>query len=50
MLASGVYFAYLPMHIVTSTILLTLAWLAWMHVSDGVHMPILFSIIFHCIE
>ena len=31
--AFGLHFTYLPMHNVVSSILLSLAWLAWMHVS-----------------
>ena len=53
MLGFGLHFAYLPMHIVMSIILLSLAWLVQMcvsHVYDGVHMPILFAIIFHYIK
>ena len=40
MFAFGLCFTYLPMHNMTSIILLSLAWLVQMHVS-GMHMPIL---------
>ena len=33
MLVFGLHFTYLPVHNVTSVVLLNLAWLAWMHVS-----------------
>ena len=33
MLAFSLHFTYLPMHNVMSIILLSLAWLAWTHVS-----------------
>ena len=53
MLVFGLHFTYLPMHNVMSIILLSLAWLAWMHVNhiSGRHAHAYsVHIIFHYIK